>query len=53
MDYQLNHAWVYNDIGDMFYNQGDYDQASYDYGIADQAMNVYYADWATSIAFGC
>jgi len=53
MDYQLNHAWVYNDIGDMFYNQGDYDQASYDYGIADQAMNAYYADWATSIAFGC
>jgi hypothetical protein len=53
MDYNLNHAWVYNDIGDQFWAQGDYDTAIYDYGVADQAMDAYYADWARSIAFGC
>jgi hypothetical protein len=53
MDYQLNHAWVYNDIGDMHYAEGDYAQASYEYGIADTAMNRYWTDVATSIAYGC
>jgi len=53
MDYNLNHARVYTEIGDQFWEAGDYDTAIYDYNVADQAMDAYWADLAREIAFGC
>src|ERR1051326_9190437 len=51
MERHLGRAEVYNEIGDQALYDGDYDLAAYDYGIANQAMNAYWADVATSIAY--
>ena len=53
MDRHLSSAEVHNEIGNQALYDGDYELAAYNYDIANQAMNAYWADVATSIAYGC
>jgi hypothetical protein len=53
MDRHLSSANVHYEIANQAVYDGDYELADYNYDIADQAMNAYWADVATSIAYGC
>ena len=55
MDRHLSSAEVHNEIGNQaLYDRATTTLATYNYDIADQAMNAYWTrTWATSIAFGC
>ena len=53
MDRHLSSANVHYEIANQAGYDGDYELADYNYDIADQAMNAYWIDVATSIAYGC
>jgi len=53
MERHLGSAQVHYEIANQAVYDGDYELADYNYDIADQAMNAYWIDVATSIAYGC
>ena len=53
MERHLGSANVHYEIANQAVYDGDYELADYNYDIADRAMNAYWADVATSIAYCC